>query len=194
MRKVAARLWSAITRKETPCGEAGRYFFPARLSMARENVPEKVGVVVAFHPLDDGGDSFEPHAGIDAGLGEGFQRPVGKAFELHENEVPEFQVPVAVAPEAALGAPAADARSLVDDDLRTRPARAGVAHLPEIILGGEFPDPVFRRQSVSRTRGPPRRARGPGTSLPRESSPRVFPGAAEASRSGIPRQRRWPLP
>ena len=55
--------------------------------------------------LEDGGDAFEAHAGIDAeGRGRGVPGAGGVFVELHEDEVPDFDEPVPVLIRAAGGA------------------------------------------------------------------------------------------
>src|SRR5581483_3469393 len=53
---------------------------------------------------------------------------------LHEDEVVELHVAVAVAAGAAVGAAAAVLGAAVVEDLRARPARARVGGLPEVVL------------------------------------------------------------
>ena len=57
-------------------------------------------------------------------------------LELHEDQVPEFEEAVAILLRAA-GRTAPDVLAAVDEDLRARTARAGIAHRPEIIRGRE---------------------------------------------------------
>ncbi len=112
----------------------------------RDLVPhggEKIGIVVGRHLLENGGDPFEPHSGIDARLGQRHQRAVIEPVELHENEVPKFEIPVAVTSGPAVGASASHRRPLVDQDFRTRTAWPGITHRPEIVLCGEGEDAVL---------------------------------------------------
>src|SRR5262249_59521516 len=78
------------------------------------------------------------------------------ALVLHEHEVPDLDPPVAVArrPLARrLGAGIVVALEVMD--LRARPHRAGVAHLPEVVLEAEADDLVVAHASDL----PPQRAR-----------------------------------
>ncbi len=72
---------------------------------ARDDRADQVGVVVGVHPLDHRNDPLQPHAGVDARLGKPRHRTRGVAVELHEHEVPDLEVPVALAAHGALGCP-----------------------------------------------------------------------------------------
>ena len=65
-------------------------------------------------------------------------------LELHEDEVPDLDKAVAVLVGAARRA-AGDALAVVVEDLRARPARAGIAHRPEIVRGRDADDALFRQ-------------------------------------------------
>ena len=96
--------------------------------------------------MQDGGDAFESGSGVDGGLGQRVEHAVGAAVELHEDEVPDFDVAAALAGELALSGGAlgqllvagGDAHVVVN--LRAGAAGAGVAHLPEVFLHAEFED------------------------------------------------------
>ncbi len=93
---------------------------------------EQVDIVVAMHPLQNGRDTLQPHAGVHAGRGQRPHRSVGLHVELHEHVVPDFDVAVAVGIGAA-GRPARHLGPVVVEDLGTRAARAGVGHHPEVV-------------------------------------------------------------
>ena len=57
---------------------------------------EQVDVVVAVDALENCGDALEPHAGIDREPGKVDARIGVDLLELHEDEIPEFKVTVAV--------------------------------------------------------------------------------------------------
>src|SRR5690606_33284776 len=103
---------------------------------------EQVGVIVGLHPLHDRGDAFESHAGVDGGLGERGHGAVGGAVELHEDVVPDLHVPVAVAPNGALVAAAADLGTGVPEAPAAGAAGAGVGHGPGVVLLAEAVAPV----------------------------------------------------
>ena len=77
------------------------------------------------------------------GFGSSVRRAVGRLVVLHEHQVPELHEPVAVrvVQRAAVGA---ERRAAVDVDLAARPARTGVAHLPEVVLVAEALDALHR--------------------------------------------------
>src|SRR6202012_1434562 len=62
-------------------------------------------------------------------------------LELHEHQIPEFEEAVAVLFWTA-GRPAPDVLTAVDEDFRTRSARTGIAHRPEIVRGGDANDAI----------------------------------------------------
>ncbi len=61
-----------------------------------DQAAEQVDVVVAVHALHHGGDALQAHAGIHRGLGQRRQLAVGGAVELHEDQIPDLDVAVAV--------------------------------------------------------------------------------------------------
>src|SRR5581483_12116366 len=83
----------------------------------------------------------EPHAGVDRRTRQVDPVAGPPLLELHEDEVPEFEEPVAVLVRAA-GRAALQFLALVDEDFRARTARAGIAHLPEIGAGADADDLV----------------------------------------------------
>jgi hypothetical protein len=100
---------------------------------------EEIRVVVRVHALHDRGDALQAHAGVDGGPGQADAVAGLDLLVLHEHEVPELEEPVAVLLRAA-GRTAPEALALVDEDLRARAARAGIAHLPEIVRGRDADD------------------------------------------------------
>src|SRR5581483_5335134 len=100
---------------------------------------EEVGLIVAQDPLADGGDPLQSHTGIDARLRKRGQLSLRVAVVLHEDEVPDLQVAVAVAAPDP-GAAGMDPLPLVDQDLGAGPAGAGFSHRPEVVLLAEPKD------------------------------------------------------
>src|SRR5690606_13426947 len=86
----------------------------------------------------------EPRAGVDRGLRQRRAPTVRELLELHEDEVPDLDEAVAVLVGAARRA-ARDAGAMVVEDFRTRAARAGIAHRPEIVVGGDADDLLVRQ-------------------------------------------------
>ena len=76
------------------------------------------------------------------GRGNGNARAGWAFLELHEHQVPDLDEPVAIF-VGRTGRPAGDRWSMVVEDLRTRPARSGIAHPPEIVRAGDPDDPVI---------------------------------------------------
>ena len=73
------------------------------------------------------------------GAGSGLSVAVRLPVELHEHVVPDLDVAVAAALDAA--ADRLRARQMIAAevvDLRAAAARAGVAHLPEVVVGAEL--------------------------------------------------------
>ena len=101
--------------------------------------PHQVGVEVVVLALQHRADALEPHAGVDRGAGQRVAGPVLVLLELHEDEVPDLDEPVAVLVGAARRA-TGDLRAVVVEDLRARAAGAGRAHHPEIVGGGDADD------------------------------------------------------
>ena len=77
------------------------------------------------------------------GLARGVSFPSRISIELHEDQVPELQIPVALTAHLAVGTAAADLFALVDHDLGTGPARARIAHGPEVVFLTQPDDPIF---------------------------------------------------
>ena len=92
-----------------------------------------------MNPLQHGGDAFETHAGVDR---RARQIEAGGRVDLlvlHEDEVPDLDEAVAVLVGAARGA-TGDVIAVIEEDFAARTARAGVAHRPKIIGGGDADD------------------------------------------------------
>src|SRR4029450_11077273 len=84
-------------------------------------------------------DALEPHAGVDGRLGQRRHAPAGVAIELHEDQVPELQPPVALAGRALAGSAGRYLRArqmvaLGAGALRARATRPRVALGPEVVL------------------------------------------------------------
>ena len=106
-----------------------------------------IGIVVARLALGHGCYTLKPHTGIDAGF-----RQTGKGaalipVELHKDQIPNLEKTVAVAVDPAIRSAAADLWSLINMDLRARPARPGIPHGPKIVLLAQTDNPA-RQQIV----------------------------------------------
>src|SRR5690349_15789941 len=60
------------------------------------------------------------------------QRPAVVAIELHEDEIPDLDVAIAVGFRRS-GRTAFDARPVIPENFRARAAGAGISHLPEVV-------------------------------------------------------------
>jgi hypothetical protein len=103
---------------------------------------EEVGVEDRGMPLQDGQNPLEAGPGVDVLLGQLGPGAVGRPVELHEDQVPDLHVAVLVAELRA--APLAVLGAHVEEDLRVRSARAGVAHGPEVVVVPHALDPLGR--------------------------------------------------
>ena len=88
-----------------------------------------------MHVLQHGGDALQPHAGIHRRFGQRMQNEIVAAFlfiELHEHQVPDFDVAVTVGIRRS-GRAACHLCTVIVKNLAARPARPGVRHLPEVV-------------------------------------------------------------
>ncbi|MHC2377648.1 hypothetical protein ACVIHA_002023 [Bradyrhizobium liaoningense] len=106
-----------------------------------DQVLEQVGLEHALDALEDAGHPLQAHAGVDRGTRQRLALLLRHLLELHEHEIPEFEEAVAVLLGRARR-PAPDVLAAVDEDLRARTTRAGVAHRPEIVRGRDTDDAV----------------------------------------------------
>ena len=106
--------------------------------------PEQVDVVVVVDALQHGRDALQPHAGIDRRARQVDARFPRELLVLHEDEVPHLDEAVAVLVGRARRT-AGNALAVIVEDLRAWPARAGVAHLPEIVGAGDADDAALRQ-------------------------------------------------
>ena len=74
---------------------------------------EQVDLVIRMHVLQHRGEALQAHAGVDARRRQRRQRAVGGAVELHEDEIPDLDVAVAVLVRRA-GRAAGDVGAVVD--------------------------------------------------------------------------------
>src|SRR5258708_126215 len=106
----------------------------SRLGLQYQRLKE-VSVVVGDHALEDRGETFQAGAGIYAGLWQGSEDTFGVAIELHEYEVPYFNVATAVAGKLALGvAEIGSGGAHVVMNFAARTAGARISHLPEVFF------------------------------------------------------------
>ena len=141
-----ARAWSALMRSAVSMRAIGAVFDAAEFAGALDDRADQVGFVVRKLALQDGGDAFEAHAGVDGRAGQRRHGARRVAVELHEDEVPDFdEASAAVERELfVFAAGFGGFRAEIVVDFRAGSARAGVAHLPEVVFLVEAEDAVFR--------------------------------------------------
>ena len=108
-------------------GEQGTRAFDDRL--------KQIGVEIRELPLQHRGRALEAHAGVNRWLGQWMQIAFVIPVELHEDEVPDLDVPRGVRRERiVILAGLEPLRAVVIEDLRARAAGTGVPHLPEVVF------------------------------------------------------------
>jgi hypothetical protein len=112
---------------------------------------EDVDVEDRIDTLEHHEVALEPRAGVDAGLPERGERTVGLGIELHEHEVPDFDVAVLGAARGT--ATLAEAFAEVPEDLRRRPAGPRVGHAPEVLLAHPLDALLGQPDDVAPDRG-----------------------------------------
>ena len=118
---------------------------PAReLLHAGDDAAQQVAVVVGGNALQQRRHPLETHAGVDVLRGQLGELPRLVPVVLDEDQVPDLDEARAAGVHAAavcrVGAVVAGVGTAIDVDLRARPARARLAHLPEV-LGVEAQHP-----------------------------------------------------
>ena len=121
-----------------------------------DHVTRLVGLEEAADALQEHGDSLDAAARVDVLRRKRRQGPVVSAIELHEDEIPELEEAIAVAPRRALGPAAAELLAAVVVELRARAAWPCRPGLPEVVLaqrddalgGDALPEPEIPRDVV----------------------------------------------
>ena len=85
-------MWSAITLSEL----LDKSVVLRRARRRPDQILEQVDLVIAVHLLHHCGNALQPHAGIDRRLGQRMQCSRAVPVVLHEHQVPDFDVAVAV--------------------------------------------------------------------------------------------------
>ena len=143
MRKVALRMWSVMTRRETSAFVALAVVRAGYLAHPVGDVHDGVDVEEAGHVLADAGQALEAHAGVDVLVRELGVVALAVGVELGEDVVPDLDIAVAVAADGAVGLAAAVLLAAVVVDLAAGAAGAG-AVLPEVVLAAEAEDALGR--------------------------------------------------
>ncbi len=113
-----------------------------RLGGRHDQRAQQVDVVVVVLALHHCGDALEAHAGVDGGARQVDALLLRHLLELHEDQIPDLDEPIALGIGAA-GRTAGDLGPVVVEDLRAWPAGASVAHRPEIVGGRDADDLGF---------------------------------------------------
>ena len=108
-----------------------------------DDAAEEVDVVVVGDALHHGRKPLEARTRVDRWLGQRREGAVRRAIVLHEHEVPDFDVPVAVLVGRARR-PTWDVRAVVVEDLGAGAAGTGVTHRPEVRLLPHAGDAILR--------------------------------------------------
>ena len=110
-----------------------------RHAPGRDDDPaEYVGLVVRMHTLGNRRRAFETHPRIDARTLQGREFAVRRPVILRKHQVPDFEEAVALLFRRARWS-SGDRGPLIVENLRVRPAGAGVAHSPEIVRMFDHP-------------------------------------------------------
>ena len=104
---------------------------------------EQVDVVIVVLALQHGRDALQARASVDRRFRQRVADPRRDLLVLHEHEIPDLDEAVAIGLRRA-GRATPDLVAVVVEDFRAGPARAGVAHLPEIVGARDADDPRFR--------------------------------------------------
>ena len=109
-----------------------RFLSPVRcLGRGRDQPLEQIDVVIRVNALHHGSRALEAHAGVHRGLRQRRHGAVRRTLVLHEHEIPDLDVTVAVFVLRAWRA-AFNVLAVVVEDLAAGTAGAGIAHRPEI--------------------------------------------------------------
>ncbi len=103
-----------------------------------DQLGKQVNLVVAVHALHDRRNALETHAGIDRGLRQRCQRPIGRPVELHEDKIPDFDVAITVL-IGRTWRTTRDILTMIEEDLAARTTGTRVAHRPEIVFCSKSP-------------------------------------------------------
>jgi hypothetical protein len=87
----------------------------------------EVDIVDRLHLLHDHDQPLQPHAGIDVLPWQRCARPIWVLDELHEDVVPNLQIPLALTTGRTLRRAAAMLGSAIEINLRIRTIRSGSA-------------------------------------------------------------------
>ena len=93
---------------------------------------ERIDVVIVMHALHHSRNALQPHSRVNGWTWQWISSSVSLSLELHENQVPNFNKPIAVFIGTARR-PTGNTLAMIVKYLATRATRTGIAHRPEII-------------------------------------------------------------
>src|SRR5690606_8888130 len=88
--------------------------------------------VIGMHVLQHSRNTLQAHAGVHTRLGQRRHGAVGGTLELHEHQIPYFDIAVAVFFRRS-GRATPNVSAVIVEDFRTRTTGAGIGHLPEVV-------------------------------------------------------------
>src|SRR6185437_11112604 len=93
--------------------------------------------------LQHGSQAFQSHSRVNGWFWKRVERPAGIAIKLHEDQVPDFNVPPALAGKLAVSvAFVRRSGAHVIVDFAARAAWSGIAHGPEVVLHAHGEDAI----------------------------------------------------
>ena len=115
-----------------------------KLSGARDQRGKQIGLEIRDLALQHRGHALQTGPGVDGGLGQQVEFPLLIAIELHEDQVPDFYVARFVLAERLVFAGLRRGQTHVVENLGARPAGAGIAHGPEVVLHSQLVNSLRR--------------------------------------------------
>ena len=104
-----------------------------RLSGGLNQMLKEVNFIVAVHPLHNGGNALQAHAGINRGPWQRCHLTTTVALVLHKHQVPDFDIAIEVVIITARRA-TRHVGTVVVKDFRTWATGAGITHLPKVVF------------------------------------------------------------
>ena len=118
-----------------PLALDGRRIVADEVGQPLDDRHEEIGPIVRVDPLQRARHALQAHAGVDTLERQRGQGSVGRPVELHKDQVPDLEpagTGLGVVGDAIRSL--AELRAAVVVDLATRPAWAGLGHLPEVVV------------------------------------------------------------
>ena len=130
---TAENMVALIATRIGDAGQGGNLF-----DDGLEEVRLKVGADLLAHRRE----ALEPHAGVYARFRQRREFARLVAVILHEHQVPDLKIPVAVAPHGTTRLSAGNFFTLVDQDFGAGTAGTGISHGPKIVFFSQPDDSV----------------------------------------------------